>query len=94
MATITVTFYNPTTSEERPQSRVSDSLTANKIIANLIDAGFMRPPDPGEHYSLQVKSGSFITGDQTLASGGVVDGDRITVVKDSEGGGLSCTILV
>jgi uncharacterized ubiquitin-like protein YukD len=86
MPVIKVTFHNPTTNEERPDSAVSDSLSADEIVDKLVKAGFIRPPNPGEHYSLQVKSGSFVTGDQTLASGGVRDGDRITVVKDNEGG--------
>ena len=58
MPVITVTFYNPTTNEERPGSAVSDSLTADQIVDKLVKAEFIRAPNPGEHYSLQVKSGS------------------------------------
>jgi hypothetical protein len=77
MPVITVTFFDPVTNEERPDSAVSESMTAVEVARCLAQSGFMPAPESNGRCVLEVRGKNSITGEQTLASGGFSDGDRI-----------------
>ena len=80
MAEISVTFLHPINAAEKPAT-LPDSITADRMINELIAIGFVTEPKPNEKYSLKIKETDIlISGVETLADGGAKDGCLIRVI--------------
>lgn len=79
---IAVTFLHPTNGTSI-EVEVSDSMTAEEAVQELIACGFMPDRMNSEQiYALFVKnSQTQIAGSQTLASGGAANGSVLTVIS-------------
>lgn len=74
---ITVTFVHPTNGNHL-EVELNDSLTAEEIIRNLIDANFI-PDNPDGYGFLGMIIGEF-SGRVTLADAGVTNGDVLRII--------------
>jgi hypothetical protein len=88
MATLDVTFINTADSAEL-DVEVNDSMRAEEVIYNLINAGFIPPlNDPTRSYMLSVKGSNAILEGQTLADAGVRSQAKIRVSVTQRGGSM------
>jgi hypothetical protein len=83
MAKINVKFIHPTDHSEAEASP-DENVTAEQTINTLIAQNFMQDTPGG--YTLRVKGGTEIKGNQTLASGGAKDGSEIRVINATDAG--------
>lgn len=77
---ITVTFLHPRNANSI-EAEVTDSITAEEAVQELAACGFLSEPlSPEQTYTLFIKNSQLsISGNQTLASGGAVNGSVLTV---------------
>jgi hypothetical protein len=83
MATINVKFLTPVDRQEVPVT-LSDDSTAEAVIGDLIAEKVIVDASMG--YTLGIKGGADISGRQTLASGGAVEGSVININQAAKGG--------
>ena len=73
-----VTFIHPTTNAQL-QANINPELTADEVIAALVEENFIPAPTDDFVYSLSINGGQKVQGSQTLASGGLKDGGYVSV---------------
>lgn len=77
---INVTILHPTNGQNM-DVEINDELSVNKIIDELIACNFIDDSMDKSQYSLFIKNSQMeISGKQTLASGGTVDGSVLRVI--------------
>jgi uncharacterized ubiquitin-like protein YukD len=85
MSDVDVTFRNENNGKE-VEVTVSDDMTAEAIIRNLVEAGII-PNVPG---TTLVFRNVQLRPNQTLAQAGVVSGDTIGIFLNTRGGTENC----
>ncbi|OJJ19956.1 hypothetical protein BKI52_15880 [marine bacterium AO1-C] len=85
MADINVSIINPTDGK-RMTVDLDDTITAQEIIVELINDGFINASDEG--YKLGIKGGAMIGADQSLASAQVPNGTTLRVVPSTNAGAM------
>ncbi len=67
---------------------VDDAHTVREVIDGMVAQHLIAPPKAGQQYVLQIKGGAELSDDNaTMHSGGVKDGDLISVALTNRGGG-------
>jgi predicted transcriptional regulator len=84
---VAVTFVNPTTDQRLEVGELDELMTVQEAVENLVERGLIREAENGAHYTLDIKGKTRLSrNDATLASGGVANGDVISVVRVQQGG--------
>ncbi|MBM3319809.1 MAG: hypothetical protein FJY73_03930 [Candidatus Eisenbacteria bacterium] len=83
MAEIKVTFVHPTDGRNATVT-LDDTMTPEEAIAELITNDFIAPSTFG--YCLGKKGGDRLANDVGLGHGGVKDGDKLTVIPNTDAG--------
>jgi hypothetical protein len=87
MANINLTIEHPTDGK-KVNIILDDTLTANEVVANLMDVAFISRTEDG--YELAIKGGGSssqtLPGDNTLVSSGVKDGMAINIIPSTSCG--------
>ncbi len=85
MADINVTFTHPVDRRSITVT-IDDSMTADEAIGKLIAESGIPPHDGG--YSLQIKGGHELIGNESLAAAGVKDGATLNIISATDAGKL------
>lgn len=73
-------FVNDTTSAAL-EAEIDADMTADEIVANLIEEGIISQPEPGRNWALFQSGKTKISGSKTIGESDFVDGDTVQLVQ-------------
>lgn len=73
-------FVNDTTGAAL-EAEIEQDMTADEIIANLINEELISQPQPGHNWALFQSGKSKISGSKTIGESDFVDGDTVQLVQ-------------
>jgi len=87
---IRLTFRNPRTGHQLFVDEIDAYMSWEEVVKNLVDYKLIPKPLESEHYIFEISGrGTRWKYDETLADGGVQDGDIVTAVIAKRGGGFA-----